>query len=100
MLTHYQMSRKWCSDLGGGELYTPGILSHHDAKTTNFEPLHRICPGRFLADRIGFAFAATVLKAYSILPLEGEVLRHQFEYKDASTRSVISHYSTTSNHYS
>ncbi|CCA74613.1 related to O-methylsterigmatocystin oxidoreductase [Serendipita indica DSM 11827] len=46
----------------------------------------RICPGRFLADRIGFTFAAAVLKTYNILPLEGEGLPKEFEYKDAITR--------------
>ncbi|KAG8833075.1 hypothetical protein FRC20_007746, partial [Serendipita sp. 405] len=46
----------------------------------------RICPGQFLADRVGFTFAAAILKTYDILPLEGETLPEEFTYKDAITR--------------
>ncbi|PVF96202.1 cytochrome P450 [Serendipita vermifera] len=74
---------RWLKD------YNPNAGSLPDISDIVFGFGRRICPGRFLADRIGFAFAATVLKAYSILPLEGEVLPHHFEYKDASTRRPL-----------
>ncbi|PVF96201.1 cytochrome P450 [Serendipita vermifera] len=46
----------------------------------------RLCPGQFLADRVGFIFAAAVLKTYDILPIEGETLPKEFVYQDAVTR--------------
>ncbi|PVF92912.1 cytochrome P450 [Serendipita vermifera] len=34
----------------------------------------RICPGRYLAERVGFTFGMAILAAYEILPLEGDSL--------------------------
>jgi hypothetical protein len=42
-----------------------------------------MCPGISLADQTGFTFAAAILKAYDIVPLEGESLPKAFEYTDA-----------------
>ncbi|CAG7852728.1 SubName: Full=Related to cytochrome P450 CYP2 subfamily-Aspergillus oryzae {ECO:0000313/EMBL:CCA74614.1} [Serendipita indica DSM 11827] len=75
--------------------YTPERwLPEHNPDASNLPDVYefvfgfgrRICPGQFLADRIGFVFAAAVLKMYDILPLEGEELPKEFLYQDAITR--------------
>src|SRR4051812_14811401 len=47
---------------------------------------HRICSGRYLADRIGFSVVAAVMSLYDILPLEGEERPKSAEYLDSSLR--------------
>jgi hypothetical protein len=59
----------------------------------------RICPGRFLADRIAFTFAAALLKAYGILPLDGESVPKEYVYQDAITRQVPSLKKRTGHHF-
>ncbi|CCA74615.1 hypothetical protein PIIN_08567 [Serendipita indica DSM 11827] len=69
-------------------------LPEHNAAPSNLPDVYdivfgfgrRICPGQFLADRIGFTFAAAVLKMYDILQLQGEELPKEFTYQDAITR--------------
>lgn len=48
----------------------------------------RICPGRYLAERIALLFAASVLVAYDIVPLDGEstLKPEAIMYEDSAIR--------------
>jgi hypothetical protein len=46
----------------------------------------RICPGRYLAERIVLMFAASILSAYRILPADEEVILSPTEFRDSLVR--------------
>jgi len=46
----------------------------------------RICPGRHIADRIGFGMISSIVSLYDILPLDGEERPKSAEYIDAALR--------------
>ncbi|PVF92916.1 cytochrome P450 [Serendipita vermifera] len=53
-------------------------LESHNPKAKSLPDVHaiygfglRICPGRYLAERVGFTFAMSVLAAYDIVPVQG-----------------------------
>jgi hypothetical protein len=45
-----------------------------------------ICPGRFLAERVGLQFAAAVASAYQIEPVDGEAFSKPVEFDDGIVR--------------
>lgn len=51
----------------------------------------RICPGRYLAERVTLLFTASVLAAYKLEPLEGKLLPKPsyLRYEDAAIRYVF-----------
>ncbi|KIM33242.1 hypothetical protein M408DRAFT_151524 [Serendipita vermifera MAFF 305830] len=51
---------------------SPDASTLPDAASIPFGFGRRICPGRYMAERTGILFAATVLAAYTIVPPEGE----------------------------
>lgn len=49
---------------------------------------YRICPGRFLADEIGFAVATMILWAFSIERIEGPTSPEEVKWVDSALRFV------------
>lgn len=64
--------------------YNPSASSLPDDIVFGFG--RRVCPGQYLADRMGFAFAAAILTAYNIVPVPGEEIPKSFVYEDAGIR--------------
>ena len=47
----------------------------------------RICPGRYLAERVAMQLAVAVFAKFDILPVDGEVLNPAaIEYEDSTVR--------------
>ncbi|KAG8851585.1 hypothetical protein FRB91_007652 [Serendipita sp. 411] len=46
----------------------------------------RICPGRFLAERIGRQLATAVLSMYKLVPVEGEAVTPSMPFEDSTIR--------------
>jgi hypothetical protein len=57
----------------------------------NIHSSNRICAGRFLAERIGFTMAMSILLAYDIVPVDGKETPSIKDtlYEDAVIRSVV-----------
>lgn len=49
---------------------------------------YRICPGRYLADRVGLLFIASILSTYEVSPIDGEKLPDPMPFTDNLTRQV------------
>jgi hypothetical protein len=69
-------------DLVRGSLVSLFIATND--KSTKFR--YRICPGRHIADRIGFGMISSIVSLYDILPLDGEERPKSAEYIDAALR--------------
>lgn len=48
----------------------------------------RICPGRYLAERVALQFAASVLSTYQVLPVKGKPLNDTMKFEDSVIRRV------------
>jgi hypothetical protein len=46
----------------------------------------RICPGMYIAERMVLMFAASILSAYRILPVDEEVILSPIEFRDSLVR--------------
>ncbi|KAG8835163.1 hypothetical protein FRC17_005021 [Serendipita sp. 399] len=50
----------------------------------------RICPGRFLAERIGHQLVTAILSAYTLVPVEGEAMTFSMTFEDSTIRGFVS----------
>ncbi|KAG8840873.1 hypothetical protein FRC20_005372 [Serendipita sp. 405] len=68
--------------------FNPKAESLPDISTTLFGFGRRLCPGRFLAERVAHQLAASVLSVYSLTPVEGEPVTPTMPFEDSTIRFV------------
>ncbi len=64
----------------------PNASKLPDPTTIAFGFGKRICPGRFLAERIGFTFGMAILTSFDIVPMPGESIPTSWEFEDSAVR--------------
>ncbi|KAG8770646.1 hypothetical protein FRB91_004275 [Serendipita sp. 411] len=69
--------------------FNPKAESLPDVSVTPFGFGRRICPGRFLAEKVGCQLAASVLSVYSLTPAEGEPVTPTMIFEDTTIRRPI-----------
>ncbi|CAG7852712.1 O-methylsterigmatocystin oxidoreductase Short=OMST oxidoreductase; AltName: Full=Aflatoxin B synthase; AltName: Full=Aflatoxin biosynthesis protein Q; AltName: Full=Cytochrome P450 64 [Serendipita indica DSM 11827] len=66
--------------------FNPNLDKLPDIMSIPFGFGRRICPGRFLAERISRQIVAAILSKYTVTPLEGEEVTADMQFVDAAIR--------------
>ncbi|KAG8778859.1 hypothetical protein FRC16_003704 [Serendipita sp. 398] len=69
--------------------FNPKAESLPEISTTLFGFGRRLCPGRFLAERVAHQLAASVLSVYSLTPVEGEPVTPTMPFEDSTISRPI-----------
>jgi hypothetical protein len=52
--------------------------------------IYRICPGRYMAERIALLFVASILSAYNIVPIDAQANKSPLPFTEGMIVLVVS----------